>query len=324
MTKSQTSPTPGIVRSTIQFFDPVPGDYEWPHCEITGAFPGPRLCVSAGVHVNEVSGIEAAIRLQSLFDPARMHGSVSIIPVMNQPARFQFNEYICPVDGKNINFSFPGNPDGTFTEILCDAIMRQWTAGADCYVDLHGGDLRESMSMFSMYQRTDDPQFDARARQLAQCFDAELVVGLIPELMEQPGRPPTAFAREKRFSIMSEAGSNGIVDETTVAFHIGGVLNIARMLGILRDETPAFRRDRIHCEQYIWVPTEVDGEFQAQIKPGQKVSAGQPAGIMRNLFGETVAILTVPIDGYILWCLSHPTIAAGTPVFAVAVPSDDQ
>ena len=78
----------GRVDRSITFSNPLLKDYTWPVCEITGAIAGPRLCVTAGVHVNEVSSIEAAIRLQSYFRPEELQGSVSIMPVVNLPALF--------------------------------------------------------------------------------------------------------------------------------------------------------------------------------------------------------------------------------------------
>ena len=197
--------------------------------------------------------------------------------------------------------------------------MNEWTAGSDCYIDLHGGDLRESMSRFSMYQRTGDQQFDQRGRELAMCFDAEMVMGLPIELMQVPGRPPTGFARVGRRSIMSEAGSNGIADEESVVLHMGGVLNIARLLEILEGPVPQFRRARLACDDYIWVGAETDGEFGSSVVTGQKVEKGQNVGIMQNLFGEQISELKSPATGILLWQMSHPTIRAGTSVFAVAV-----
>jgi hypothetical protein len=274
---------------------------------------------SAGVHVNEVSAIEAAVRLQKAFDPEMMTGSVSIIPVINQPARFAYSEYVCPLDGKNINFSFPGSADGTFSEVLCNAITMEWTRDADCYVDMHGGDLREMVSHFSIYQRTGDENFDRFALALAMCFDAEIVVGLPPAHMERPGRPPTGFARQRRFALMSEAGSQGVIEASAVAFHINGVLNIARELGILEPRFHDFKRARVACDDYIWVEVPVDGEFHADVEPGAQVTKGQQLGVIYDLFGEPMAEIRPPVDGLMLWRMTHPTLKAGMSALAIAV-----
>ncbi|WP_322884522.1 succinylglutamate desuccinylase/aspartoacylase family protein (plasmid) [Sinorhizobium medicae] len=310
---------PGIFRGHLQFENPGLAGYNWPLCEIRGRKSGPRLCVSAGVHVNEVSAIEAAVRLQRLFDPNEISGCVSIVPLINQPAAYRYSEYVCPSDGKNINFTFPGKPDGTFSEALCDAIMSEWCEEADCYVDLHGGDLRENVSKFTIFQRTHDEELDALGRKMAMCFDAEIVVGLPEVHMEKPGRPPTAFARQNRLAVMSEAGANGLLEEEAVVFHVEGVLNVARSLGILNSPISTFRNDRVVCKDYLWVECPIDGEFHAVIEPGQRVHKGQRLGTIRNYFGELLAAVTSPEAGLLLWRMTHPSISKGSPVLAVAV-----
>nr|WP_280178105.1 M14 family metallopeptidase [Rhizobium anhuiense] len=291
----------------------------WPLCEIRGDRDGPRLCISAGVHVNEVAAIEAAVRLQKLFDPRKIQGSVSIIPLVNQPALYKYSEYVCPLDGKNINFSFPGDPNGSFSEILCDAIMNEWCVGADCYVDMHGGDLRENVSKFTIFQHTDDPVLDERARRMAMCFDAELVVGLPVAHIPKPGRPPTGFASKNRLAIMSEAGANGLVDEASVQFHVDGVLNVARALGILDTPSTEFQRARVPCDDYIWVACPTDGEFYSEVEPGDRIHKDQRLGTICDLFGETVAEIAAPETGFLLWRITHPSIPNGSPVLAIAV-----
>ena len=311
---------PGTFRGYVTFSNPTLAGYAWPLCEIRGSQPGPHLYVTAGVHVNEVSAMEAAVRLQSLFDPQNMRGTVSIIPLVNQPAYGKFTEYLCPVDGRNINFTFPGNPEGTFSEALCDALQNEWAADADCYIDLHGGDLRENVSKFVMFQPTGDAEADAFKEKLARCFDAEIVMALPQSLLQAPGRPPTGFARHGRVSIMSEAGANGIRDEVSIAYHVGGVLNIAGALGII-DRQPHFERARVACRDYLWVESPVGGEFSPLIEPGERVTAGQDLGPIHDLFGQHVGNVRSPADGLILWRMTHSTAVAGEPILAVAVPA---
>ncbi|MFB0690336.1 M14 family metallopeptidase [Agrobacterium pusense] len=310
---------PGIFRGYLSFAATSLSEYTWPLCEIRGDRDGPRLCISAGVHVNEVAAIEAAVRLQKLFDPRTIRGSVSIIPLVNQPALYKYSEYVCPLDEKNINFSFPGDPNGSFSEILCDAIMNEWCMGADCYVDMHGGDLRENVSKFTIFQRADDPALNERARRMAMCFDAELVVGLPAAHMSKPGRPPTGFASKNRLSVMSEAGANGLVDEASVQFHVDGVLNVARALGILDTPSTEFRRARVLCDDYIWMACPTDGEFHSDVEPGDRILKGQRLGTIRDLFGETLGEITAQETGFLLWRMTHPSIPKGSPVLAIAV-----
>ncbi|WP_095204654.1 succinylglutamate desuccinylase/aspartoacylase domain-containing protein [Mesorhizobium carmichaelinearum] len=309
----------GVFRGHLRFDNPILADYSWPLCEIRGRKPGPRLCVSAGVHVNEVAGIEAAVRLQRVFDPETIQGSVSIIPIINQPAFYKYTEYVCPIDGRNINFTYPGKSDGTFSEALCDSIMNEWCVGADCYIDMHGGDLRENVSKFSIFQHTSNVELDTLGRRMAMCFDAEIVMGLPEAYMDKPGRAPTGFVRNNRLALMSEAGANGLLDEGSISFHFEGVVNVARTLGILDTPLSQFLNARAACDGYIWLNCPVDGEFHAEVEPGDRVTKGQRLGTVRNLFGETLEEIVAPDTGFLLWRMTHPTIPKGSPIGAVAV-----
>lgn len=309
----------GPVHGHITFEADTLKDYTWPAIEIRGRQSGPRLCVSAGVHVNEVCSIEAAIRLQHVIDPQKLRGTISVLPVVNQPALFEYTEYNCPVDGKNINFTFPGNPNGTFSEVLCDAIVNEWCSGAECYIDLHGGDLRENVSKFAIYQRTGVQALDASREALASCFDADIIVGLPEALMQAPGRPPTGFARLGRTSVMSEAGANGLLDEDDVLFHINGVLRVAAKFGMVEPPTDPLKRERVLCDEYVWVETPASGQFYAEVEPAMKVKQGQRLGVVRDFFGRHLKEIVAPTAGFVLWRMTHPTLALGQPALAIAV-----
>src|SRR5216684_1521178 len=83
---------------------------------IRGRSPGPKLLVTAGVHGAEYSSIEAARRLTAL-DPERLAGELTILPILNIKAFWSHQPYVNPLDGKNINRVFPGDANGTASDL---------------------------------------------------------------------------------------------------------------------------------------------------------------------------------------------------------------
>src|SRR6266550_2807421 len=77
------------------------------------------------------------------------------------------NIYICPLDGKNPNRVFPGNPEGTASDRLAHTLFTQVIAPSTCYVDLHGGDINEALVPFTIMVETGDQAVDARTLGLA-------------------------------------------------------------------------------------------------------------------------------------------------------------
>src|SRR5690349_8695231 len=55
---------------------------------IHGQRPGPRLCLTAGVHASEYPGIDAVLRTVQSINPAELCGTVVAVPVVN-PTMFQ-------------------------------------------------------------------------------------------------------------------------------------------------------------------------------------------------------------------------------------------
>jgi len=310
---------PGMHRRSVSFNYTALAGWEWPTVEIVGQRPGPHLAVIAGVHVNETSSIEAAICLQKTLDPASMNGRVSIMPVVNLPAIPHRSQYVCPLDDKNINFSFPGKADGSFAEAIAHAILNDWAADADCLVDLHGGDLCENVSHFTVCQDIGDEAFDKRNMEFARCFDAELIVRLDASHLKQAGRSCTGRATRRQNAAFAEAGRIGLIEEDNVLFHYEGVLRLANKLGILA-KAPPVRREPQMVSRYLWVPAPVDGFFRYRVKVGDRVAKGTVLAIAENTYGDTIGKIEAPESGFILWTVTHAFAKSGSFVMGLGAP----
>jgi len=294
----------GLHKHELTFDYPALSGWRWPAVDIVGQKPGPRLAIIAGIHVNETSSIEAVIRLQRMIDPNTLKGRISIIPIVNLPAVPVRSQYVCPLDDKNINFSFPGRSDGTFSEAIAYALLNDWANDADCFVDLHGGDLCEQVSHFMVVQRTGDQAFDAHNLAIAQCFDAEIIASIDPSHLDQPARSVTGRAKRGQYAAFAEAGRIGLIEEENVAFHLDGLLRLLKHLG-MTERAPAKSRQAVIITRYHWIPAPVDGFFRYHIEPGRHVSKGTLMATAENTYGEEIARVTAPEDGHILWRITH-------------------
>ncbi|HEY2915122.1 MAG TPA: succinylglutamate desuccinylase/aspartoacylase family protein, partial [Candidatus Angelobacter sp.] len=123
--------------------------YRLPMWLINGVGEGPTLVVTAGVHAAEYASIAAALELGRSLDPRSLAGRVIVVPIVDMPAFSARSIYVCPLDGKNPNRVFPGNPHGTASEQIADWVFRNVMSQATHYVDLHGGDLIEALVPFT-------------------------------------------------------------------------------------------------------------------------------------------------------------------------------
>ena len=90
---------------------------EVPYFEIVGKKPGPHLTVIAGIHGAEYSSIAAARQFVAEINDSEVIGRITVMPIVNVLAFWARTPFVIPVDFQNLNRAFPGNPDGSFTDI---------------------------------------------------------------------------------------------------------------------------------------------------------------------------------------------------------------
>ena len=102
-----------------------------------GAFDGPTLCLTAAIHGDELNGIEMVRRVLYDVDPAKLHGMVVGVPIVNLLG-FSRNSRYLP-DRRDLNRYFPGNERGSVASRLAHAFFTDVIKHCNALVDLHTG-----------------------------------------------------------------------------------------------------------------------------------------------------------------------------------------
>src|SRR6201996_6476734 len=186
-------------------------DNNVPVIELTGDQDGPRLTVLAGVHGCEYAPMAAVRRgTRELAAQDGLRGSVTAVPVLNLTSFRSRTPFVTPDDGKNLNRCFPGDPQGTFSERLADAVFRELITGADAVLDVHAGDMVEALEPFALY---DAGPAEARARDLATAYGLGYVIRQEPGPDRAVGGTTSAAAAALGIpAIIAEAGGCGPVE----------------------------------------------------------------------------------------------------------------
>ena len=133
-----------------------------PVAVVNGARPGPVLAIVSGAHGTEYASIIAVERLIERLDPQAISGTVILVPLVNVPSFEQKVAHVNPTDNKSMNRFYPGKADGTQTERASFAITREVVEKCDHLIDLHGGDLDESLRPYSYWTKTGNEKQDAK------------------------------------------------------------------------------------------------------------------------------------------------------------------
>ena len=280
----------------------------FPVATVTGAYPGPCLAVTAGIHGCEYPGIAAAIALFQELNPDQIHGTVRITPIVSVDAFEKRSPFVSPADGKNPNRFFPGNPEGTFTEVLTYHYLKDLLQGADYHLDLHGGDMVEALEPFALCHEGADPNIDQKSFELA-CFYG------LPNLVKTTWDGPwpdrgTTYANAAVNGIPSvivEAGGIGQMDPDSVGLHLKGLRNVLRYLGILEGQ-PDKTFVQVYPE-FRWVYTPWKGIFFRHVSVGDMVAIGQNVGEMRDYFGNVLGEILSPVEGKVVFLTTCPAMA---------------
>jgi len=315
----------------VRGFLPVVGPgyrVEMPVTLVNGLTDGPTVAITAGVHGAEYPGIEAAIRLGRELDPRTVRGAVIIVSVVNLPAFHGRAVYLNPLDGRNLNRTYPGRPAGSISEVMVHEVYRQVIEPCDYFVDLHGGDMVEALVPFVIYFKSGRPEQDLVARRMANAFG-------IPRVVEgtTPGSAYAAAAAAGKPAILAEAGGQGILDEESVQLHLQGLRNVLSLLGVLpaptavpfspsadpgRPSGPAELRPNL---KMVWHSSDHLGLFYPAVRIGQRVEKGQKLGEIRDYFGDHVADVISQGAGEILFLVTCPPVSSGDPLLAVGAPN---
>ncbi len=202
---------------------------------VHGARPGRVLALVAGAHGTEYASIVALEKMIALLDPAQLAGTVIIVPLVNLASFEQKIAHINPVDGKSLNRFYPGNPNGTQTERTSYAITREVVEQCDHLIDLHGGDIDESLRPYSYWNVTGNQKQDQISREMALAFGLDTII-ISADRPKDPAASRylenTASTRGKP-SLTAEAGHAGTVETDDVNALVSGCLSVMRYLQIL-------------------------------------------------------------------------------------------
>ena len=134
----------------VNVIDTVAVNFDMPVMVINGREKGPTFTVTGGLYPTEYCGVETAARIYQKVDPEKLSGKLVIIPVVNMPIfqfrtpMFSLTQSCSPMDGKDITKVFPGELNGSVTEVLAYRLFHDYILASDYHVDLRGGELTES------------------------------------------------------------------------------------------------------------------------------------------------------------------------------------
>src|SRR5437667_8814538 len=280
-----------------------------------GAKPGPVLALVAGAHGTEYTSIIALEKLIVTLNLAEISGTVIIVPLINIQSFEQKVPHLNPIDRKSMNRFYPGKIDGTQTERASYVITKQVVEQCDHLIDLHGGDLDESLRPYSYWTKTGNEKQDQISHEMVLAFGLDHII----ISADRPKDPQasrylenTATMRGKP-SITAEAGHAGTVETDELNALVNGCLNVMRYLKMLPG-APSVIEHPIWIEKVVTLASEQTGIFYPLVKRGTYVEQGMKIGYVTDYVGKIIFEARAPVTGIVLYLCAVPSMTKGATI----------
>ncbi|MEQ8967246.1 MAG: succinylglutamate desuccinylase/aspartoacylase family protein [Azospirillaceae bacterium] len=271
----------GFVRLPWSSHESAYGGPMIPICVVRGG-RGPTVLAVAGNHGDEYEGQIALMRLIREIEPEEVAGRLIVLPAANFPAVLAGSR-VSPMDGGNLNRSFPGDPEGGPTSMIAHFVETELIARADAVIDLHSGGTSLHYLPSTIVARSADPGRDAANRAALEAFGTPY--GFLVDLKESRVLIGAA-ERQGVVALNAELGGGAHVTPASVARTEGYLRNLLIHFGLV-DRRPedalsgAVRLMTISGPRY-YVYAPEDGIFEPAVDLGDTVGEGDLAGLVHD------------------------------------------
>ena len=255
---------------------------------VRGIRPGPTLCLVAGIHGDELNGIEIARRVYAGVAAEEVSGTLIVAPAINMPGVRSGSRYL--PDRRDLNRAFPGSPEGSLASRIAHTLYQEVIRFCDALIDLHTG----SANRTNVPQiRTDIDSPEALA--LARSFGVGVVLH---------GRGPKGSLRREALdagvpAVIYEAGEPLRFQESKIDEGVKGVRNVLADLGMITGEAKGGAAEVYRKTSWVRAG-DATGVFFPSVKAGQRVRKGDVLGTVTDPQTDEAVEIRAPRDGRVI------------------------
>lgn len=279
---------------------------------VNGAKPGPRLCMTAAVHGDELNGIEIVRRVIQRLDSRILEGSVIGVPIVNIPG-FQRGSRYLP-DRRDLNRFFPGDRAGSLASRIAYDFFHNIVRHCAYLVDLHTGS----------FARTNLPQLRADLLnhgilEMTKGFGAIAVlhtpgaVGTLRRSAAEAGIP----------SVTLEAGEPDRLQTREVEQGVKGIESLMAHLGMTPQKFLWRSPQPVFYESH-WVRADRGGILFSEVKLGDVVQVGDVLGSVTDPLSNLRTELIAPHNGKVLGKALNQFVMPGFAAFRIGIETTQE
>jgi hypothetical protein len=271
--------------------------------------PGPCLLALGGVHGDEINGIEIIRRsIEMGFFSKIQSGMVIAISVLNVYGFITANRDV--PDGKDINRSFPGSARGSLAARIANMLTREILPHISVGLDFHSGGRGHYNYPQIRYTKGHKESFE-----LAKAFAAPLTLAFKPiskslrKTALDTGKPILVF----------EGGENNRLDGYSIEKGLEGIQRVLACLNMAPLNALSPAEEGLFFEKTTRQRAPRAGIFQWTKSGGQRITKGEPIGMITDPYGLEKVILKASHSGHIIGHNNNSIVSQGDALFHFAL-----
>lgn len=287
--------------------DPV----EVPVTVINGTEPGPRLCLTAAVHGDELNGVKVCQEVAKRYSPSEIHGTLVVLHVVNVPA-YQAQQRYIPIYDQDLNRSFPGREGGNTASRMAHEVFERFVNPCDLCLDFHTS-TRNRTTMYHARANVSDPTVE----RLTRAFGANLVLSGAGD----SGSLRAAATAAGTPTVTVEMGKAHRFQPVLIEKALEGVESVLGEYDFLPGGTvlnPGWRRVIGDDTEKSWLRADTGGLVEMQWGPYPLVRGGETICTVTDHFSHEEHAVEAPFTGLLVGVLENPVALPGHPLCHLA------
>jgi uncharacterized protein len=261
--------------------------------------PGPVVLLMAGLHGDEINGVEILRRFVRSGYNKPFRGTTLTIPLVNIFGFINYNREAVP--GKDVNRSFPGSKTGSLGSRLAAYIRQEILPWVDFGIDFHtGGGSRYN------FPQTRAVLKDKQSFELAEAFAAPFSI----DASLRPGSLRQTASKMGKSILVYEGGESLRFDQFAIAEGLEGLMRLLASYNMQEALVPQTKQRHL-VEKMTWVRAKQAGMFQPFVEPGEPVQPKQRLGIVGDTLGNSRFMVESPCEGFVLAVNYAPVVNMG-------------
>ena len=280
-------------------------------------FDGPVVLFSAGIHGDEINGVEIVRQLISKKISKPKRGTIICIPIINVYGFINKSREF--PDGRDLNRVFPGSKAGSLASRFAFHILAQIMPLINYAVDFHaGGASRFNAPQIRITHNNEDLKI------LADVFNAPFTLysrNIIGSFRNSSERMDVKM-------LLFEGGKSLNINTTIADEGVNGAKRLLAHLDMLDPKHTVLQQPSktIYIEKSGWLRAKCSGLLHDYNTIGTFVKKGTVLAIITDPYGKFERKVKAPNDGYVINANHSPIVYEGDAIYHLSntVDAEDE